>query len=208
MLERLLNHYFYGLHSLAETVTIYMYLYKYCSKNTFWNTKLEASDFLKALRSLVEQAWCCPRFSSLTVLVPWRCFSLVLGHCEVSLKCLLRNRSKQSNVQVALFNWLSMAFPYGFHCFKCARYCNHYLQADIANRMEERQKRLGGVALVALVAHDPRCRCSNGENCVLIRPGSIPESLKESKTHTENIRECQRYSESYRDVMKFHVRLL
>ena len=29
--------------------------------------------------------------------------------------------------------------------------CN--LQADIANRMEERQKRLGGVALVAL-AHD------------------------------------------------------
>lgn len=61
---------------------------------------MEASDFLKALRSLVEQAWCCPRLPSLTVLVVWRCFSLVLGHCEVSLECLLLNRSKQfKNVQ-------------------------------------------------------------------------------------------------------------
>lgn len=99
---------------------------------------MEASDFLKALRSLVEQARCCPRLPSLTVLVVWRCFSLVLGHCEVSLECLLLNRSKQfKNVQDPSSKHSLTGFPCLSHSFTG-------LQADIASRMEERQKRLGG----------------------------------------------------------------
>ena len=105
---------------------------------------MEASDFLKALRSLVEQAWCCPRLPSLTVLVGWRCFSLVLGHCEVSLECLLLNRSKQfKNVQDPSSKHSLTGFPWLSHSFTG--------QADIASRMEERQKRLGGGDAAALM---------------------------------------------------------